>query len=109
MRFCKGWILPHQKSTETESPECQVVSRGIHARGRKVKAIDKRHLQGQHKNANSHCGRQDKDRPILCTNSKGNSKYIIINKEKMMFQYLSLNENLPLSSKHLSFKTTQSL
>ena len=55
MRFCKGWILPHQKSTQAERRECQVVSRGIHARGRKVKAIDKRHLQGQHKNAKSHC------------------------------------------------------
>ncbi len=76
MRFCKGRILPDQKSTQAERRECQVVSRGIHTRGSKVKAIDKHHLQRKYKNAKSHRGRQDKDRQILCTNSKGNFKFM---------------------------------
>jgi len=94
--------LPNQKSTQAERPECQVVSRGIHARGREVKAIDKRPLQWKCSNTKSHQWPSAKDWQRLSTNSKGNSKFmhntfLQINLHDLkLFKYLSLSVNLQL-------------
>jgi len=94
--------LPNQKSTQAERPECQVVSRGIHARGREVKAIDKRPLQWKCSNTKSHQWPSAKDWQRLSTNSKGNSKFMhntfsqINLHDFKLFKYLSLSVNLQL-------------